>query len=382
MKSGGWNTTGGFGQSMWNTMNSMKNTTQQFIDAEKQRKALVEKREKANAEANNIAAAPQSTPYTYNRTPYSYAKYQYTTPELSQNIKPAYEQARQNLVTGSKAAIRSGVEDAVGATGRRGVARGGIGEMATNQAIGFGQRNLLNELSGLGLQEARDLSQIEQTQAGMEMTTQAKQAEENRLAEQLANVDRQMDYEEWTTGRQIDQAERELRRNEVLSQFQMDTALRNEQWQREMTPIQLLMQLFGYNAGQQATGSAGTPGVFGNIAGLAGGLGSVFAGLCLPKGTQIECDDGSIAVEELKPGMKVKGGDIISTVIVLRPPWHNFYRHKFETGDVVMSAGHPSDDKLISTDIVSHDSRCTYDILTSDGYYYVNGVKLRSTLGR
>lgn len=46
-----------------------------------------------------------------------------------------------------------------------------------------------------------------------------------------------------------------------------------------------------------------------------------------------------------------------------------------------MSYGHPFFDKLLSVERVDHsDSEHTHDLLTSEGHYFVNGVKLGSTI--
>ncbi len=147
-------------------------------------------------------------------------------------------------------------------------------------------------------------------------------------------------------------------------------------------PMNDLFRLYQLSTGGQP-GSQGSPGLIGSAAGgIAGGIG---AGLgmgmfCLPKGTKIETDDGSKNVEDVRPGDSVKGGKVLATSCCLRPENHKFYLHKFDTGDVVMSDGHPYFDNLVGTDVVSSDSTCTHDILTDCGFYYVNGVKLGSTI--
>jgi hypothetical protein len=101
---------------------------------------------------------------------------------------------------------------------------------------------------------------------------------------------------------------------------------------------------------------------------------------CLPKGTHIETDEGTRNVEDFDVGDKVKGGTVIATSRRLRPDGHKFFIHVFENGPVVMSKGHPYFDKLLNMVEVENNSPATYDILTDSGYYFVDGIKLGSTI--
>jgi hypothetical protein len=147
-----------------------------------------------------------------------------------------------------------------------------------------------------------------------------------------------------------------------------------------------LSQLYG-QAGSLTNQSAGlqnqirgqNTGLFGQL-GNAAAMGAGTAIACLPKGTQIELEEGTKAVEELHVGDIVKGGKIITTSSHKRPHGHKFYQHNFEKGSVIMSMGHPSFEKELSLTAVESDSPATFDILTDSGYYFVNGVKLGSTI--
>lgn len=151
-----------------------------------------------------------------------------------------------------------------------------------------------------------------------------------------------------------------------------------------------LLNLFRLSARDQQ-GVAATPGFIQNQleadAEMAREIGGTFAGgalggICLPAGTQIELDGtATVSVEAIKVGDKVKGGEVIKVVAIDRAPDHKFSEHKFESGSVVMTHGHPYFDNLISFEEVENASPKTYDIKTTEGHYFVNGVKLGSTIG-
>lgn len=114
--------------------------------------------------------------------------------------------------------------------------------------------------------------------------------------------------------------------------------------------------------------------------GNAANAGASIAGLCLPKDTKIETDNGYKLVQDIIVGDKVRGGTVLKTSKTERPEGHVFTEHKFANGTVIMTDGHPYFDKLEYKKASDQDSDATYDILTDSGYYYVNGVKLGSTI--
>lgn len=357
----------------------------------------------AIAAKNTIPAAPQSTPIQFTPTTYKpifertgtaegYTASTYKAPQLENTVQPAYNQMRSNTMTAGKQSMQSGLEMARDMMGKRNI-QGGVANMAGNAQVDAAQRNTLSEMSDLNLQEARDMSELAKTQATLDMQAEEMNSKSRQFAaalaesqykvdNDLANLDREMDYEEWSTGRKIDQDERELRRQEIVTQYEIDAALRKEKYDAEMAPYALLMQMYGTNAGQQTGSSSnGSQGVLGTI----GSIGSAASLLCLPKGTMIELEStAKISVENVFVGMKVKGGEVIAKVQIKRPPKHCFCEHVFETGTVVMTLGHPYFDNLMQGPPlpVDNPSECTYDILTDSGHYYVNGVKLGSTLAR
>jgi hypothetical protein len=175
--------------------------------------------------------------------------------------------------------------------------------------------------------------------------------------------------------REMNQAA-EIFRNQGVSDQQ---ALQLAQYaiQKQRTPIEDLFRLYGLSAGG-TPGNAGQPGLLQGLAPLAGQAISMW---CLPRGTKIELPNGATEeVENIKVGDKVNGGVVLAVVSRQRDSEHKFYNHKFKTGEVIMSNGHPYFDELVSISEVEHESPNTYDILTSEGFYFSNGVKLGSTI--
>lgn len=224
----------------------------------------------------------------------------------------------------------------------------------------------------LGEQRAREQetlgtlgAQLAAQQAGMEF--QREQAQAQELFRQAGASDIQ--------AQQMAQ-DALARRGAQLQQEQFLNVLQRQ-------PLEDLLRLFSFSTGGTPA-TPGSPGLLQQVAGPAAQAGIMAAAgaFCLPKGTEIETEKGTIKVEEAEIGQKVKGGVITGWVQKPRPLGHKFFKHEF-SGDrfVVMSAGHPHIDKLVDIIEDKNDSEHTYDILTTDGYYFVNGVKLGSTLG-
>lgn len=168
----------------------------------------------------------------------------------------------------------------------------------------------------------------------------------------------------------------EIFRNQGASD-QQAIALANYATQQQRQPIDDLMRLFALSTGQDAA-YQGSPGLLQAIAPTA--TAGLFGAFCLPKETKIETEHGTVNVEDVKVGDTVKGGKVIAKTQYVRGSSHKFSLHKFDTGEVVMTYGHPYFDKLISVQEVESESECTYDILTDSGFYFVNNVKLGSTI--
>lgn len=256
--------------------------------------------------------------------------------------------------------------------------RGLLTSGATTQALGDRRQQTNDALSNA-------LAQLAGTQANAQLGASQFQTQ-SQLAQQgqLYNQDFQ---------RQLSQAEEIFRQqgatdSQAQAMAQDALARRGQKLQEfgvfnqtQRQPIEDLLRLFQLSAGG-TPGNAGTPGLLQGLAGGVGqGIGTSLGGFfCLPKGTKIQTDLYDVNVEDVKVGDVVKGGTVIATVSRLRPDEHYFSKHQFDTGDVVMTFGHPYFDNLISHNPVENDSLCTYDIQTDSGHYYVNGVKLGSTL--
>lgn len=234
---------------------------------------------------------------------------------------------------------------------RRGLGNSGAAAWAVNENRQNVQGNLSNQLAGLAGQQAGMNLQANQFGAQMDQNRQMQQAAE--LYRNRGATDQQA---------------------MMMAQYAM---------QRQQQPIQNLMQLYGMSAGAtpgiEASGGllGAAAGGFGQAAGMAAG-GAMF---CLPKGTEIEMIEGTEKVENIQIGDQVSGGGaVIAKQQIKRKQGHKFFKHNFKNGSVVMSKGHPYFDEIENMEEVENDSECTYDILTSKGFYFVNGVKLGSTI--
>lgn len=264
--------------------------------------------------------------------------------------------------------------------------RGMLASGMTTRAMQLQQRDqgdrLANLASQLAANQAQQMLGANQYLQGMDWNRQQAQAEEifrqqgatDSQAQFLANMALQQRQQQ-LAGQQQRYAQQLGGRQQALGEFQLQN-------QSQRQPMEDLFRLYQLSTGGTG-GTAPTQGLLGNAAGGIGagvgmGLGALM--LCLPKGSQIKTKDGHINVEDVKMGDEVVGGKVIATIQKKRDENHRFYLHKFKDGDVVMSKGHPYYDELKSMEIVAHDSPYTYDILTDEGFYYVNGVKLGSTL--
>lgn len=144
----------------------------------------------------------------------------------------------------------------------------------------------------------------------------------------------------------------------------------------------LLKTLIEGHVKPYAGAQGATPGSSGWLPGLiSGGANAAASFFCLPRGTEIEIDKNNfVKVEDVKVGDFVRGGRVLKTRKIKRKEGHKFYQHNFKTGSVIMSAGHPYFGALVNKEPVENPSEHTYDLLTSEGYYYVNGIKLGSTI--
>lgn len=291
---------------------------------------------------------------------------------------PQYDMA-QRLASREGAEQRNQIAEDMN---RRGMLASGM----TTRAMQLQQRDqgdrLANLSSQLAANQAQQMLGANQYLQGMNWNKQQTQAEEvfrqqgatDSQAQFLANMALQQRQQQMS-GQQQRYAQQLGGRQQALGEYQLQN-------QSSRQPYEDLFRLYQLSTGGTG-GTAPTQGLLGNAAGGIGagvgmGLGALM--LCLPKGTPIKTKDGHINVEDVKIGDEVVGGKVIATVQKKRDADHRFYLHKFEGKEVVMSKGHPYFEELKSMEIVAHDSPYTYDIMTDSGYYYVNEIRLGSTL--
>jgi len=139
------------------------------------------------------------------------------------------------------------------------------------------------------------------------------------------------------------------------------------------------------NAAQQQ--SANTSSIFG---GAMSGAGSIAGGMitakaislmCVPEGTLVEGINGEkIKIEDIKIGDMVRGGSVKKISKELTGDNFIFCEILTDKGTVITSRDHPVYAKFL--DIKKSDvmTEYAYDILTDSGFYYVNDIKLGSTI--
>jgi hypothetical protein len=279
----------------------------------------------------------------------------------------------------------------------RGLGRSGFNNSAQSRLGREALQQASNLRSNIGMQQALGELDLGKFQAGQDLQRQGMQAGEGQFGaglgqwlqnaqagENLARSGMDLQRQGLQSQNNLSQASQSLQAMLGLSglqqqQFGTYGTLLNQQNQQALQPYQMLAGLYSPALSQSfSSGGKGDP-----FTALMQGAGPIMTGakaVCLPKGTQIEVEGGAMPVEELRLGDFVKGGEVIAIGSRKRHQGHSFYRHDFQNGSVIMSDGHPFFDELIKKEIVEHDSENTYDILTSEGHYFVNGVKLGSTL--
>jgi hypothetical protein len=338
------------------------------------------------------------------RNPFKFSEFQFQDPTQGMTAQqmvgdaftPQYQMAQRLAQREGDEQRRQIAED----MNKRGMLSSGM----TTRAMQLQQRDqgdrLANLSSQLAAQQGQQMLganqylqgmgwQRQQAQQGANWQKQAAQAEEvfrqqgatDAQAQFLANMSLQQ--------RQQQMAQQQARLAAQQQQFGQRLQGRQQglnewstQYQSQRAPMEDLFRLYQLSTGG-SPGQAPTPGLLQGLAGGVGlGLGELIAGACLPKGTIIETEDGGKKVEDITIGDEVRGGKVISTFRKMRTEGHRFFVHRFEDGkEVVMSNGHPFFERLTELPVpIEHDSAHTYDILTDEGYYYVNGVMLGSTL--
>jgi len=138
------------------------------------------------------------------------------------------------------------------------------------------------------------------------------------------------------------------------------------------------------NQQQQASNQASS--IFGGILSAAGSLGGAAlqktsSMLCVPEGTLVEGINGEkVKIEDIKVGDFVRGGSVKKISKQLTGENFIFCELITDKGTIIASRDHPVYAKLL--DIKKSDimTDYAYDILTDSGFYYVNDIKLGSTI--
>ena len=305
--------------------------------------------------------------------------FQYNTPQIQNVPQQAYTNAMNRGIEGiQQDQARFGAQAQAGMSAR-GLGQGGMANAQQNALA----RNAANQAAGLrsqyGLQQAQSQVDVAKHMAPIDLQRQQLQAGENQY---LSGLDQWLQQSQAAQNMQHGQLG--LQGQQALNQMNLQNigalgSLQSGATQEAMMPYTMASQLYGANLGAPVSGGGGKGDPLSAMLNVGGSMGA--AAICLPRGAEIELENGGTArVEEIKTGDTVKGGRVIATHSRKRAPGHVFYRHQFDTGEVTMSDGHPYFDNLVSKDIVEHESPNTYDILTDGGHYFVNGVKLGSTI--
>lgn len=320
------------------------------------------------------------------KTP-TYKPFQFSTPESLNEKENVFGRAMNNMQRGLLRQQNAGLDSM-----KRTAQLTGTYSPAMMKNAMINSQNQTQEAFGdFGTKGALDLA----TERAMaEQAVQQNQSAENKyLPEQELNIQKmQAGENQAARGLDLDAASRAIAGEQVG--LQADTASKDYFTKLLSTLFQNQIDPYAGQKGatpakqgwlpaliDSASKVAGTVApFFGGPAGIAMGGAKIAGALCLPKGTQIQTEDGSMNVEDVKVGDKVIGGEVIKTHSQIRPATHVFFNHIFPTGNVIMSFGHPYYDELLNITKAVHDSEKTYDILTTDGYYMVNGVKLGSTI--
>lgn len=303
----------------------------------------------------------QSIP-TYNAG----TNFKFNTPNLSYAPKSAYGNAMNFTLDGMKQDMAQGLGQINKNNAARGFGKSQVNNGQQMTAARNAAQNMAGVRSQFGMQQAQDQLGVDKMQAQMDLQRQGMQAGEN-----------------------MGRAQQSLAAQQALSGIQQNQigtlgTLHGQYDQAAMRPYNMGMDLYKTNLGapMMSGGQNAKGDPFSSLFGMGA---SIATAMCLPRGTGIELEDGSSKpVETIRVGDVVRGGRVIATHSRKRHQGHRFYEHAFKNGkSVVMSNGHPYFEKLESMKVIeNHESPNTYDILTDQGYYYVNGCRLGSTLDR
>jgi len=133
-----------------------------------------------------------------------------------------------------------------------------------------------------------------------------------------------------------------------------------------------MMGLFGGGAAATTGGSV-----------LGGGLiASKVAMLlgCFPEGSKVNTKDGDKNIEDIKLGDEIVGGNVLKISKELAGDDFMFCDFVTKDGELIASRDHPIYSKILDIKSSKVKSEYAYDILTDSGTYFVNGIKVGTTI--
>lgn len=107
-------------------------------------------------------------------------------------------------------------------------------------------------------------------------------------------------------------------------------------------------------------------------------------GKCLPADTLIEMEDGSNKrIADIRMGDLVRGGGKVTELIYTEHSENvELYKFNFGNKEILASYYHPFNDEPVNVTKSGIFTKNTYDIYTTKGFYYVNGITVLSTLDK
>jgi hypothetical protein len=287
----------------------------------------------------------------------------------NQSFEDIAKTNKQSIAQGTRALSRSGL-------GRSGLSSGVVADAnrASNDSMSQASRSI-------GASQAQSKVDTAKFNVGQQFQREQAQAGENKFQTELDRWRQQQQGAENLSRDQLNLQGKQSAFSQGLQKVGSLGSLQSQRQQQQMEPYTMLSQLYGQNIGIPISGGGGGKGdPFSALLGAGAQVGSA-ALLCLPEDAMIEVDDNhSVPITTLKVGDEIKGGKVLMVCSRIRPENHIFSVHRKHGKIVVMTAGHPSFDEFEEIQTTYHASPTTNDILTSEGYYYVNGIKLGSTL--
>lgn len=166
-----------------------------------------------------------------------YNQFQYSPRTLEQKTSPYYQGIENRAIEQAKGGITGGMEQAGRLLGSRGLGQGGTAKQTLGNLALQGGEQLGRISADVGMQRARDLSDLEKTQQMMDFNREQAQAGEGQFG-----------------------ATHDLKN--LISQYEMDKGSRAEKYGYWKDPYQDAMELY---LGQLGAAGQNTPGLIGQI---------------------------------------------------------------------------------------------------------------------